>query len=153
VIGIVIILSICAAAGWIVAAMQAKRIKTFVGLAATMITDLEKVRADRDRFRKFSEDVILERNRAMALYRKFGLQTSVAQQWLLRDLQRALAVANAYRKDKGEKPLELNPKLKEIVEDYPDSIERSEPAAPVPELPPELKSELSIANDAELSGG
>ncbi len=114
---------------------QRENINEFEAIGARLVSEMEKVRKNNDHYLKFAEDVIRERDRAITLYQAFGHSTSVAQNWLLRDLRAALREANGYRAKEGKAPLEVNPELTQLVEEYPESVEARFPKPPAPELP------------------
>jgi hypothetical protein len=130
-----IILGIYAGLSTIAGVLLYRKLREFASVGAKMVVDLEKTRWERDHYREFAEDVIRERDRAMAMYRRFGQTTSVAQQWLLRDLQQAISVANKYLVQDGKRPLQVAPELKEIIDEYPENVERQVPKVEPAKLP------------------
>lgn len=59
-----------------------------------------------------------QRNQIWNMYRRSGVQAGRAQEWLLRELQNHVLLLNKYRAEKGEKPLEVDANLKDLVEDF-----------------------------------
>lgn len=117
----------------VVVIVQRKKINNFDRVGAALVREAEKVRKNNDHYLKFAEDVLVERDRAMRLYQMFGQATSVAQNWLLRDLRTAIRELNAYRQKEGKQPVEVDRRLAALVDEYPQSVERT-----VPEVPPAI---------------
>jgi hypothetical protein len=96
---------------------------------------LEEINSEKDKSKKLAAD--LERAEKLAtlhmsknaefekqsreawdMYKKAGLSAGSAQSWLLRELERAVALINKYRTEKGESPIEVNAKLKELLSNF-----------------------------------
>jgi hypothetical protein len=55
---------------------------------------------------------------AWEMYRQAGLQAGHAQVWLMRELERSIALVNKYRLANGEEPLKVNDKLVEMLQQF-----------------------------------
>ena len=80
----------------------------------------EAVRAKDEQVSVIEYD-IRERNQWKRLYRESSLSNQVAQDWVMRDLERAIVVANVYAKELKRKPIRVDPGLKGLIATFSDT--------------------------------
>lgn len=115
-----------------------------------METDIAKMEAElasvvalaKDWERKFWEQngiiagVIGERDRAFAMHHRSSAMAGVAQDMMMRELTRCLALINAQREASGLPPLTTQPQLREVYESFLAERERAKVMVPADALPP-----------------
>lgn len=84
----------------------------------TLSAQLQRTRELLEMHMEQNEKFERQRNQAWKLYQLAGVQAGAAQQWLMRELQDKLRLLNAYRKERGESMLGVDPALSGIVQEF-----------------------------------
>jgi hypothetical protein len=105
-----------------------------------LILENSELRGKADHYREFAEGTIKERDNAFRMFNELGTRAGVAQQWLFRELARAIREVNRYRKAEGKEPIQISPELREVM-----SVEHQDLVAMTQE-PPEPKIEKQLEN-------
>lgn len=88
------------------------------GRSEKLAAALEKAEKLADLHTSKNADFERQSREAWEMYRKAGLAAGSAQSWLLRELERSVALINKYRAEKGEQPIEVNAKLKDLLANF-----------------------------------
>lgn len=83
-------------------------------LNAALARESEQARVHREMNEKFDKKA----EEAWTLYQQSGIQAGNAQSMLLREVESLVMAVNKYRIQAGEKPLRVNPQLKDIVSEF-----------------------------------
>jgi ferric-dicitrate binding protein FerR (iron transport regulator) len=85
---------------------------------ARLLKEVEKERGLSTLHISKNEEFEAQSKKAWEMYRSAGLAASNAQAWLMRELERTVLLLNKYRSEKGEQPIQVNDKLKELVANF-----------------------------------
>ena len=83
-----------------------------------LLKEIEKERGLSTLHISKNEEFEAQSKKAWEMYRSAGLAASNAQAWLMRELERTVLLLNKYRSEKGEQPIQVNDKLKELVANF-----------------------------------
>lgn len=66
----------------------------------------------------YMTDYEKERDSIWRIYRQMSLSAGSAQHWLFRECERAFQVLNRYRREKGEPPISMDPRLQAVLGEF-----------------------------------
>jgi len=99
-------------------------------LLAKMKGERERIVRSEKTHREMNEQFEAQRQEAWRRYHAAGSAAGNAQAMLLRQLEEAVRQLNQYRQKDGKKPIQVNPSLKGVVEEFKrDHVNTSEVSA------------------------